>query len=58
MYLHPALLLLLLLMYAFTPAMQDWVLADGTAWYRPWLAWLLVIAVIAWMNRRRNDHGH
>lgn len=59
MYIHPALLLLFLIMYVFTPSMNAWVLAGEAAWYRPWLAWLLVIALVLWLNRDRDraDHG-
>lgn len=53
MYIHRALLLVLLMLYAFTPSLQAWIIAADAAWYRPWLAWLLIIAAIFWATRRR-----
>ncbi len=55
MYIHRALLLLLLMMYVFTPSLQGWILAGGSAWYRPWLAWAVIIVLAFWATRRRPD---
>ncbi|MGK0498639.1 MAG: uncharacterized BrkB/YihY/UPF0761 family membrane protein [Oceanicoccus sp.] len=53
----PSLLLLLLLITVFAPSIQEWVTQGGTAWYRPYLLWLLVIAAAVWnvtrMQRRQ-----
>ncbi|HEY9036471.1 MAG TPA: hypothetical protein VIM96_07120 [Pseudomonadales bacterium] len=57
MYIHRALLLVLLMMYVFTPSLQAWVLAADASWYRPWAVWLLIIAAIFWTTRRRQTHG-
>ena len=53
MYINPTLLLLLALTFVFAPAIQEWVLSGGTAWYRPYLIWIGVIAFIYWSQRGR-----
>lgn len=45
MYIYRLVLILVVGIYLFSPAiMQWWVAADG-AWYRPYLLWLILIAV-------------
>lgn len=52
MYINRALALLLILLYAFAPPIQNWILTGGTAWYRPFVAWAVAIAVIYWAQSR------
>lgn len=56
MYIHPALLLLVLILYLFQPSFQAWILAGDSAWYRPHLAWLLLIVLVFLMTRRKDRH--
>jgi hypothetical protein len=56
MYINRAILLFFLLIFLFTPSFQAWILHDGTAWYRPWVAWAGVIALSAWVNYRLNQN--
>jgi len=51
MYINPTLLLLLALTFVFSPTLQDWVLTGGSAWYRPYLVWIGLIAFIYWSQR-------
>ena len=53
MYVHRALLLVFLILYIFTPSIQAWITESGTAWYRPYLLWLLVVAAAYWNQRTR-----
>ncbi|WP_028876236.1 hypothetical protein [Teredinibacter turnerae] len=39
------LLLLVLVIYIFSPTLLDWVIHPGLAWYRPYIVWLLVVIV-------------
>lgn len=56
MYINPTLLLLLALTFVFSPALQEWVLSGGSAWYRPYLVWLGMLLFIYWGQRGRSDH--
>ena len=55
MNISPALLLLMLVIFVFSPSIQEWVTQGGTAWYRPYQAWLVVIVFIYWTQRRYNE---
>lgn len=54
MFINPTLLLLLALMFVFAPSLQEWVLTGGTAWYRPWLVWAVLVLFIVWSYRDRS----
>ncbi len=54
MYISPTLLLLMLVIFVFTPSIQEWVTHGGTSWYRPYQLWLAVIAFV-WWGVRRNE---
>ena len=53
MYITRALLLLLGLALVFMPVIFEWAFAGSTAWYRPYLLWLLVIVAAYWNQRSR-----
>ncbi len=53
MYINRTLLLLLAIAVVFIPTAQEWVISGGTAWYRPYLVWLVII-VLAWWNQRKS----
>jgi hypothetical protein len=47
-------ILLLLVAYIFSPSLFDWIVNPEGAWYRPYIAWLLVIVIAFVMQLRRN----
>ena len=55
MRISPTLLLLMLVIFVFTPSIQEWVTQGGTAWYRPYLLWLATI-VFVWWSVKRNEY--
>lgn len=52
MYIHRALLLVFLILYIFTPSIQAWITESGSAWYRPYLGWAIVIAFVYIIQRQ------
>lgn len=55
MFINPTLLLLLALTFVFAPAIQEWVLTGGAAWYRPYLIWIGAIVFIYWSQRGKSS---
>jgi hypothetical protein len=53
MYINRALLLILGIAFTFFPAIEDWISSGGTAWYRPYQLWLIVIIAAYWNKRSR-----
>ncbi len=50
-------ILLLLIAYIFSPTILSWILDPEGAWYRPFVAWILVIVVaFAMQIKRKNYH--
>lgn len=45
------LLLIFLLLFIFSPSLISWVLSAHGAWYRPYLIWLVVIAIAYFVQR-------
>jgi len=37
----------------FFPAIEGWMVNSETAWYRPYLVWLMVIVAAYWNQRTR-----
>lgn len=54
MRINPAHLLLLLLIFVFAPAINEWITQGGSAWYRPYLVWLGMIIFVYWTQRGRS----
>jgi hypothetical protein len=54
MRISPPLLLLMLLIFIFTPAIHDWITNGGSAWYRPYIIWLCIIVFVFWSQRRHS----
>lgn len=46
-------ILLLLIAYIFSPTLFTWIIDPEGAWYRPYIMWMLVIA-IAYAIQARN----
>lgn len=59
MYIHRGLLLVLLVIFIFSPSIYDWIGNDQTAWYRAYIAWLFMI-IVAYLGQRhtRRKDGH
>ena len=53
MYINRALLMVVGAVLIFFPAIEGWVVSSETAWYRPYLLWLLVVAAAYWNQRTR-----
>lgn len=47
-------ILLLLVAYIFSPSLFDWIVDPEGTWYRPYIAWLVVIVIAFIMQVRRN----
>lgn len=45
MYIYRLVLILVVGIYLFSPAIMDWWTAPGSVWYRPYLLWLMLIVV-------------
>lgn len=45
MYIYRLVLILVVSMYLFSPAIMQWWTAADSVWYRPYLLWLILIAV-------------
>ncbi len=50
-------ILLLLIAYIFSPTLFSWIINPEGAWYRPYLAWVVVI-VIAYLIQARKRRSH
>ena len=53
MYINRALLLVVSIAFIFFPTIENWINSGGTAWYRPYQLWLLVIVAAYWNQRSR-----
>ncbi len=49
-------ILLLLIAYIFSPTVFDWIINPEGAWYRPYIAWIFVIAVAFVIQLRRKKY--
>lgn len=45
------LLLLLLLLFIFSPTLFTWVLSTDGAWYRPYFIWLVIVIIAYFVQR-------
>jgi hypothetical protein len=50
---HRLVILLLLIAYIFSPSLFDWAINPEGAWYRPYIAWTLVIVIAFLFQLRR-----
>lgn len=46
------LILLLLILYIFSPTLFNWMINPNGAWYRPYIIWMLVIAIAYYLQGR------
>jgi len=54
MYINRALLLAVGIFLIFSPAIEQWVFHSGTAWYRPYPIWLVIVVAAYWNQRTRH----
>jgi hypothetical protein len=45
MYIYRLILLLVLSIYLFSPAIMDWWIDHNGSWYRPYILWLILIGL-------------
>ena len=50
------LMLLLLVLYVFSPTLFNWVVNPDGSWYRPYIIWMLIIAIAYVIQNRRKRH--
>ncbi|MCE2027063.1 hypothetical protein [Sessilibacter corallicola] len=50
---HRLLILLLLVLTSFSPALFSWVLSEQGTWYRPFIVWSFVILIAYLLQRER-----
>jgi hypothetical protein len=55
MYLHRTALLMVIGFYLAGPLLLDWWLQPDARWYRPFLIWLVLIA-LSWLIDMRRGH--
>ena len=48
---HRLLLLILLVAYIFTPTLFNWIISSNGAWYRPFIIWIIIIAIAFSMHK-------
>jgi len=56
MYIYRLVFLLVLAVYIFSPTIMDWWIETDSAWYRPFLIWLVLIALAFWLDMRRDPN--
>ncbi len=54
MYIYRLVLLLVVGIYLFSPAIMDWWIDPNGAWYRPYLLWLILIVVTFILQSQRD----
>lgn len=52
MYIHRGLLLVFLVIFIFSPTILEWITNNQSAWYRPFIAWALII-YLAYNSQRK-----
>lgn len=50
------LLLLILVVYIFSPTLFSWIINPTGAWYRPFIIWLIVIIIAFFIQKNRNTN--
>lgn len=54
MYIYRLVLLLVVGIYLFSPAIMDWWIDATGAWYRPYMLWLILIVVTFILQSQRD----
>lgn len=50
------LILLLLVLYIFSPVLFNWMINPNGAWYRPYIIWVLVIVIAYYLQGRHKTN--
>lgn len=58
MYINRSLLMVLAVALVFSPSALEWVNTGGTAWYRPYLLWSLLVLLGYWIQHQRSRDDH
>ena len=58
MHINRVLLLVMILLFVFSPVIRAWIVASPEAWYRPQLLWLGLILVVAVSMSRDTRRGN
>jgi len=58
MHINRVLLLVMILLFVFSPVIRSWIVASPEAWYRPQLLWLGLILVVAVSMSRDTRRGN
>lgn len=51
---YPLVLVLVMALYLFSPAILEWWSVPEEPWYRPYLIWLALVALIFVLHSRRD----
>ncbi len=54
MYIHRGILLIIIMMFIFSPVAQEWMSNNNAQWYRPYIGWSVII-FITFIGQRRNS---
>ncbi len=46
MYIPRSTLWVLFILLTFTPSIEEWITADAQTWYRPFIAWAILIFIV------------
>jgi len=46
MYIPRSIIILILMMFVFSPAIDNWISTNQAAWYRPYIAWGIILFII------------
>lgn len=52
MYIHRGILLVILMMFIFSPTAQEWISNNNAQWYRPFIGWSVIIFMVFFSQRR------
>lgn len=58
MHIYRLILLLVIGIYLFSPAIMDWWTANTHPWYRPYLLWLTLIGLTFLLQGRRDADSY
>ena len=56
MYIDRLVLLFIAGAYLLSPAILEWWSEGGTAWYRPYFIWFVLIGLSFWIGKSRDLH--
>ena len=57
MYIHRGILLIIILMFIFSPVAQEWMSNNNAQWYRPYIGWSVIIFITYMSQKRHTDNA-